>query len=152
MPYIEVVCENCKFYEEFFKVDYSPIDPELGHKTTNLQLVLPRCPKCETDQLKRMYTGFPGVVFKGLLAGKSATKKKRQMDKDEEYASVGIQSNMELQTIRGMAKEEEKDKGMKPGTILGGIPAPTTKEEKLKVKEVASKKAKEAREIRKGLV
>lgn len=54
----------------------------------------------------------------------------RQVKESLHIAEQPIESLNELQAGQGMAKEEEKARGLAPNTILGGREAPTTKEGK----------------------
>ena len=104
---------------------------------------------CVTCQ-ELMYVVFsaehmPGVHWKGKEAPLGMqSKNKREAEKVEEIYREGFRSNTEREDCEGFAKEYEKSQGKTPGALSGGVKAPTSKEEKAKIRDRDKKRREES--------
>lgn len=148
MPKYMFYCPECDYYVEKF-VAFKDIKLTEEIKST--------CQACNKS-MTRDYTGEFSThsfcievgVLKPLEIGSHAEdwKKKRAADTQVAIADEGFRSTSELKEARDIATEEEKKRGKVPGSILGNVQAPRTKEEKEKVRIRDNKKKVDQRRAR----
>ena len=93
-----------------------------------------KCPNCLcTMDLVFDVDAIPNFIFKGVPPFGKEVQLKREAKKATAVFDEGFTSSMEIEEGEGLAKDEEKKRGMTPGTLTGNIKAVTTKEEKEKI-------------------
>lgn len=141
MPRYDFKCDKCNEVEQDLRI---PV--EIVNNDPNWNK--PLCKKCNSEmyQIFNIATAA-NFVFHGTAPVGKQCKINRQAREMTEIANEPISGLNELQAGQGMAAEEEKKRGLAPGTIAGGREAPTTKEGKEAivkrdlVKKEASRKA-----------
>ena len=142
MPNYEFACDSCKEYIEFFVKAEEINEMKDGFNIS--------CEKCGD----KMYQIFTNISFR-FRGGEPPTgvqsKQRRAAVKDEAIYNEGFTCENEVKEARDMAAEEEKKRGMVPGTLTDGVKAPNTKEDWAKVKKRCEKKKTDQQRARKKL-
>jgi predicted nucleic acid-binding Zn ribbon protein len=84
-------------------------------------------------------------IFKGEQPLGRQQKQKREAEEAIQISKQPFDSTGEVQTSMGMAAEEEKKRGMTPGTLTSGVKMPETKEKMDSLKKRSADKIKASR-------
>lgn len=156
MPQYDYHCSVCKKTSVIRIAIDMDLDSKDRMKKLDDDLKLPRnCGICN-KAMERVFDpeSVPNFQFvSGAAPPGKASKNAREAQKLIELADTNFESVGEMQEGWGRAKDLEKERGLTPGTITGGVKAPKPGDKK--AKEAISKrdniKKKEARQQRRKM-
>lgn len=120
MPCYDFHCETCN------KNEIIRISADVVNNDKNWNKV--KCAQCGNLLIQVFSLDHaPGIIFKGTPSAGQEVRNKRQAQKDIEIANTPFESKQEMETGMGLAKEEEKKRGLAEGSLTTGVKMPTTK-------------------------